>query len=84
MWIGLLSSDADIDGRALVRDEKQIVGSYCYTAAEFAEAVALAADTDLDWTTSFDLDDGVTIFNELMHGRHDVVKAVLRPGKAEV
>jgi threonine dehydrogenase-like Zn-dependent dehydrogenase len=84
VWIGLLSSDADIDGRALVRDEKHIVGSYCYTAVEFAEAVALAADTDLDWTTSFDLDDGVMIFNELMHGRHDVVKAVLRPGKAEV
>jgi threonine dehydrogenase-like Zn-dependent dehydrogenase len=80
VWIGLLSSDADIDARALVRDEKHVVGSYGYTSGEFAEAVAVAADTELDWTTSFALDDGVAIFNELMHGRHDVVKAVLRPG----
>jgi threonine dehydrogenase-like Zn-dependent dehydrogenase len=81
VWIGLLSRDADIDAQALVRDEKHVVGSYCYTTADFAEAVALASEIDLGWTTSFDLDDGVTIFNELMHGRHDVVKAVLRPTK---
>ncbi|WP_062347149.1 zinc-dependent alcohol dehydrogenase [Herbidospora yilanensis] len=79
VWIGLLSSEAAIDGQKIVREEKHIVGSYCYTAAEFAQAVKLARDVDLGWTTSFDLADGAAIFGELVDGRSDVVKALLRP-----
>ncbi|MFC8845910.1 MULTISPECIES: zinc-binding dehydrogenase [unclassified Micromonospora] len=79
VWVGLLSSDAGFDGQQIVREEKHVVGSYCYTAAEFAHAVVLAETVALDWTSSFDLADGAAIFTELMRGRQDVVKAVLRP-----
>lgn len=79
VWVGLLSTDAGFDGQQIVREEKRVIGSYCYTASDFAEAVKLAADVPLDWTSTFPLEDGATIFTELMHGRHDVIKALLRP-----
>jgi alcohol dehydrogenase len=79
VWVGLLSSEARIDAQQIVRDEKRVTGSYCYTKAEFAEAVALARRLPLGWATGFALTEGPTIFTELMNGRHDVVKAVLDP-----
>lgn len=79
VWIGLLSDDAGFVSRDLVRWEKKVLGSFAYTARDFADAVELASDVDLSWTTSFPLDEGAAIFTELMGGRTDVVKAVLRP-----
>jgi alcohol dehydrogenase len=79
VWLGLLSPQPGIDGQHLVRDEKRVTGSYCYTAAEFGAAIALAGRLPLGWSTRFSLADGPTIFAELMNGRHDVVKAVLDP-----
>lgn len=79
VWIGLLSADAGFDGQQIVREEKRVVGSYCYTAAEFVDAVKLADEVPLDWTSTFTLNDGAAIFAQLMSGRHDVVKALLRP-----
>lgn len=80
VWVGLLSSDSGIDGKAIVRDEKMITGSYCYSDADFRQAMKLAESVDLSWTTVFDLDSGVAIFDELRAGRHDVIKALLKPG----
>lgn len=79
VWIGLLSTEAAFDAQAIVRYEQHIVGSYCYTDDDFAAAVELAAHVDLSWTDSFGLGHGATIFDELANGRHDVVKALLRP-----
>jgi len=79
VWVGLLGRETSIDGQILIRDEKQILGSYCYTQSEFKEAVDLADRVQLDWATSFELDEGVQVFTELMNGRQDVVKALLHP-----
>lgn len=79
VWIGLLSTDAGFDGQEIVRSEKRVIGSYCYRPADFDEAVRLAGEIDLSWTTSFPLDKGATIFEELLNGRADVLKAVLHP-----
>jgi alcohol dehydrogenase len=79
VWVGLLSALAGIDGQEIVRHEKRVIGSYCYTSAEFGRAIELARDLPLGWSTTFPLADGPTIFTELMNGRHDVVKAVLDP-----
>jgi alcohol dehydrogenase len=79
VWVGLLSPLPGIDGQQIVRDEKKVIGSYCYTAAEFGIAIELAQRLPLGWSTTFSLADGATIFAELMNGRHDVVKAVLDP-----
>lgn len=79
VWIGLMSTDSAFDGQQVVREEKRVLGSYCYRASEFAEAVKLAGEVTMDWATAYPLKDGAAIFTELMNGRHDVVKALLRP-----
>jgi alcohol dehydrogenase len=79
VWVGLLSPLLGIDGQEIVRDEKRVTGSYCYTSEDFRAAVELAKGVPLGWSTAFPLDKGATIFAELMNGRHDVVKAVLDP-----
>jgi threonine dehydrogenase-like Zn-dependent dehydrogenase len=79
VWLGLLDPGPDFDALDMIRMEKRIAGSFAYSHSDFADAVALAAEVDLSWATSFDLDQGPTIFGELMAGRSDVVKALLHP-----
>ncbi|OYD61120.1 zinc-dependent alcohol dehydrogenase [Rhodococcus sp. OK302] len=84
VWIGLLSSSTGFDGQEIVRDEKRVLGSYCYTRSDFERALSLAEHTPLDWTTRFPLELGATIFTELMDGRQDVIKALLCPAPGPV
>lgn len=42
MWLGLGSGEGGFEATELVRTEKRVLGSFAYTGAEFAEAVALA------------------------------------------
>ncbi|WP_166354494.1 alcohol dehydrogenase catalytic domain-containing protein [Phytoactinopolyspora limicola] len=77
VWIGLQSSKAGFDGQGIVREEKRVVGSYCYTRDDFAAALKLAVGLPLDWHTTFPLTAGVDIFNELMAGTASTAKAVL-------
>lgn len=79
VWIGLMGADPAFDSLDLIRMEKTVRGSFCYTDDEFRDAVELAGTVDTSWVEEFPLEDGVRIFNELMHGRADVVKALLRP-----
>jgi alcohol dehydrogenase len=79
IWLGLLDPGPDFDALDLVRMEKRVVGSFAYSHGDFADAVALAAELDLSWATSFGLDQGPRIFGDLMAGRSDVVKALLQP-----
>ena len=78
-WVGLLAPGAGFDAQDVVRMEKVVRGSFAYTHPEFEAAVRLAPQVDLDWTDSFALDQGATIFTELMGGRKDIHKAILRP-----
>ncbi len=79
VWLGLIGEQAEFDSQHLVRMEKRVQGSFCYTDADFQQAIALAPSLDLSWAEPFPLSSGVDIFMELMNGRSDVVKAVLRP-----
>ena len=79
VWIGLLGTDAGFDAQALVRQGKTVRGSFAYTDDEFAEAIRVADSCDLSWSESFPLEQGAGIFTELMNGRSDVIKALLRP-----
>lgn len=42
VWIGLHENAARIPGNQIVRDETEVVGSFCYTDEEFRQAVMLA------------------------------------------
>jgi len=79
VWLGLMSDAAAFDSLDLVRQEKSVRGSFCYTDAEFGEAIALAGRCAVDWTRTFPLEEGAVVFTELMNGRSDIVKALLKP-----
>ncbi len=79
VWLGLIDAEAGFDATDLIRLEKRVLGSFAYTDEEFAQAIEQAQRFDLDWVDSFPLSEGPAIFGELMNGRTDVVKALLRP-----
>jgi hypothetical protein len=54
-------------------------GSFTYSDGEFAAAMALVRERDLTWAAGYPLASGAAIFTELMNGRVDPVKALLRP-----
>jgi threonine dehydrogenase-like Zn-dependent dehydrogenase len=79
VWLGLAEPTAGFDGQALIRGEKQILGSFAYTDEEFGDAVSLLAGRDLSWTSNYPLAAGADIFTELMNGGLHPVKALLQP-----
>ena len=81
VWLGLLAEEPAFDALNLIRMEKRVNGSFAYPAADFKAAVAMAPYVDLGWTADFPLAHGDRIFNELMNGRTDVAKALLRPAR---
>ncbi|WP_238007098.1 alcohol dehydrogenase catalytic domain-containing protein [Dactylosporangium sp. AC04546] len=80
VWLGLHAAESDVDCRAMIREEKAVLGSFCYTDAEFAAAVPLAAGLDERWLELRDLGDGVAVFEELMRGPSARIKTMLVPG----
>ncbi|HWL44422.1 MAG TPA: alcohol dehydrogenase catalytic domain-containing protein [Ilumatobacter sp.] len=78
VWLGLHAEEPGFDGLGLIRMEKSVLGSFCYTDRDFRQAITMAASIDPFWVATYALDAGVDIFNELMNGRTDVVKAQLR------
>jgi threonine dehydrogenase-like Zn-dependent dehydrogenase len=79
IWLGLAGEEAGFDANALVRTEKRVLGSFAYSDEEFAAAMALVREWDLTWAAGYPLASGAAIFTELMNGRLDPVKALLRP-----
>ncbi|MGI5240410.1 alcohol dehydrogenase catalytic domain-containing protein [Dactylosporangium sp. CA-139066] len=79
VWLGLHAAESDADCRAMIRGEKAVLGSFCYTDAEFAAAAPLAAALDEDWLELRDLADGVEVFEALMRGPSARIKTMLVP-----
>jgi threonine dehydrogenase-like Zn-dependent dehydrogenase len=78
VWLGLAETGAGFDGAGLVRMEKRVVGSFAYSPADFATAVALAPSLDLGWATAIAMEDSQRVFLQLAEGAEDPVKAVIR------
>ena len=79
IWLGLAHDATEVAGNGVVRAEQCIRGSFAYTPTEFAEAVALAPELDLTWTTPVPLADAVEVFYSLADGNTEIVKAVIVP-----
>lgn len=79
VWLGLAEEDAGFDANALVRGEKQVLGSFAYSDEEFIRVMTMLRDADLAWTASYPLTAGAEIFTGLMNGGTHPVKALLRP-----
>jgi threonine dehydrogenase-like Zn-dependent dehydrogenase len=79
VWLGLQTSESEIDAANAIRFEKNIRGSFAYTDSEFIAAIQLAPHLDLTWTTTYPLEEGAKIFTQLMNGATTPIKALLRP-----
>ena len=81
--IGLGGGSSGLDVRRMTLQEIAVVGSYCYTKAEFRETVAAMADGRLgalDWGEERPLADGYAAFQDIRAGRVAAPKIVLVPG----
>jgi threonine dehydrogenase-like Zn-dependent dehydrogenase len=79
IWIGLHGADAGFDGFDLIRNEKRVLATFCYTDGDFREAIGLADALDREWVRSTPLEDGVGAFYELLRGPTPSVKTMLVP-----
>lgn len=78
VWLGTRSADPAFDALELVRREQSVISSFAYTEGDFLEAAELSASLRLDWTETYDLDQGADIFAGLVDGRLDATKVLLR------
>lgn len=70
--IGLQDSEAGLDTRRLTLQEITFVGTYCYTRADFAEAVRLLGEGKISrdgWSTIRPLEAGVQSFIDIHTGQ---------------
>lgn len=79
VFLGLHSDDPGFDGRDIIRNEKQVIGSFCYTDADFSEAVPLRSAVRPEWLDERPLDEGVEAFTELLESVPTTIKTVLLP-----
>jgi len=79
VWLGLAERVTGIDGAAVVREEKRVLGSFAYHDEEFNQAAELIGHWDLSWATGYPLTAAAEIFTALMKGEPHPVKALLKP-----
>jgi L-gulonate 5-dehydrogenase len=80
--IGLASAEGGLDVRRMTLQEITFIGTYCYTARDFADTLAamLAGRLgSLDWYETRPLSDGPQAFADIRAGRNAAPKIVLRP-----
>lgn len=81
--VGLHDDNSVLSGRQIVTQEATISGSFAYTRANFAAALALVTDdflsTDGSWLVTRPLAEGPAIFDQLANGSLDAGKVLLRP-----
>jgi threonine dehydrogenase-like Zn-dependent dehydrogenase len=79
VWIGLHGAGSGLDGTALIRSEKRILGTFCYQDQDFRAAISRAEMLGSSWISTFPLTDGVGVFHRLLRGDVASVKTVLLP-----
>lgn len=79
--VGLGQADGGMPAVDLVRRGITVRGHYAYTRADFADALALLAESPppLDWLTSLPLADGADAFRRLAEEPDAVTKILLSP-----
>ena len=80
--VGLGSSDGGLDIRRMTLQEIGFLGTYAYTADDFADTVAAMIDGrlgKLDWVEVRSLADGGTAFGDIRGGTLGPPKVILRP-----
>jgi threonine dehydrogenase-like Zn-dependent dehydrogenase len=81
VWVGLYSAEAALQGQDFVRAEKRVVGSFAYSAREFAEAVSIVAATQPLWAETYPLERGAEVFSLLLREPGVAPRTVLVAGQ---
>jgi len=79
VWIGLHGSDTGVDGLALIRTEKRVLGTFCYQDLDFRAAVSMIGTFVPAGLVSHMLEEGVEAFGRLVEGDVSNVKTLLLP-----
>lgn len=79
VWIGLHGPDTGVDGMAVIRTEKRVLGTFCYQDLDYRAAVARIAALEPAGIASYPLEEGVEAFERLVDGDVSSVKTMLLP-----
>jgi threonine dehydrogenase-like Zn-dependent dehydrogenase len=79
--LGLGQAEAQFPMALLVRRAITLRGQFAYSRADFAQAVEILAEGDLDlgWLSSAALDDGAQAFANLVERPSEYTKVILSP-----
>lgn len=79
VWVGLHGPEPGIDGLALIRTEKRVLGTFCYQDVDFRAAVARIGTLVPPGLATYSLKDGVDVFERLVGGDLSSLKTMLLP-----
>lgn len=83
VWIGLHEPDAGIDGLALTRTEKRVLGTFCYHDQDYRDAIAFAAQLPDGLVRTVGLEEGRDAFFELLERTPAEPKTIILPEHAQ-
>ena len=80
VWVGLHQDRINFDSYALTLAQKSIAGSYSGSCDDLRQAAALLSSGVLDtgWVKKFQLEDGENGFRQMLEGKGDNIKAILK------
>jgi threonine dehydrogenase-like Zn-dependent dehydrogenase len=80
VWVGLHQDRINLDSYALTLAQKSIAGSYSGSSDDLRHAAQLLASGVLDvgWAKKYRLEDGANGFREMLEGKGDNIKGILR------
>lgn len=79
VWMGLHGPEDSVDGQAMIRTEKRVITSFCYSPADYLAATHIVGSLGGDWGESVSLNDGVEAFLGLTKGPVESLKTFLLP-----
>ena len=77
--LGLHEAPAGFDARDVIRDEKRVIGSFCYTNSDFSAATNLLGVVKDDWLERAPMSAGVEVFSRLLDSVPRTIKTLLEP-----
>ena len=84
VWVGNAEPTIQLDMKAVVANELEIIGTYAYTNTAFGEALEFlsshSVDLDALISRTVPLRDGGIAFEDLAAGKDDLIKIVLTIG----
>jgi len=77
MWVGLHGDDADVNGRAMIRNEVRVLTTFGYSQHEFRIALDFVSALQPDWIGAAPMAEGAETFRMLLSGPAAATKMML-------